>query len=181
MRLVDGDSSRGWFNALARSDADVRAVRDAAVTGYPLESVTGNGSGTDSPCAASPLASKNCGGYQYQAPATISTMNATFLELATDWDRGQSGGPIRFAAVCGGHGPCVRAALRGGDRQPGAPFERLCSMTAQQFASDNYAGVCPAVRDAMPEANQGHQPAHGDDAWTGLGGGRLSYFVRERV
>jgi len=36
----------------------------------------------------------------------------------------------------------------------------------QQFVSDNYAGVCPEAWSAMDEANQGHAPAYGDDAWT---------------
>lgn len=37
---------------------------------------------------------------------------------------------------------------------------------AQQFASDNYAGVCPEAWAAMTEANTGHAPAYGDDRWT---------------
>ncbi len=37
---------------------------------------------------------------------------------------------------------------------------------AQQFGSDNYAGICPEAWAAMQEANQGHAPAYGDDAWT---------------
>jgi threonine aldolase len=36
----------------------------------------------------------------------------------------------------------------------------------QQFASDNYAGICPEAWAAMAEANHGHAPAYGDDAWT---------------
>jgi threonine aldolase len=38
--------------------------------------------------------------------------------------------------------------------------------SSQQFASDNYAGVCPEAWAAMTEANHGHQPAYGGDAWT---------------
>jgi len=34
------------------------------------------------------------------------------------------------------------------------------------FASDNYAGVHPAVLEAIIEANQGWAPAYGDDPWT---------------
>jgi len=94
IRLADADSSRGWFQVLARNDDDVLAESDVFVTGYPLDRVTGNGSGTDSPCAASPLEDARCGGFQYQAPAAIRAHNATYFELATDWDRGQSGGPI---------------------------------------------------------------------------------------
>lgn len=37
---------------------------------------------------------------------------------------------------------------------------------AQQFASDNYSGVCPAAWAAMEAANRGHAPAYGEDAWT---------------
>ncbi|MFC4167499.1 threonine aldolase family protein [Teichococcus aestuarii] len=36
----------------------------------------------------------------------------------------------------------------------------------QQFASDNYAGLCPEAWQAMAEANAGHAPAYGDDPWT---------------
>ena len=39
---------------------------------------------------------------------------------------------------------------------------------AQQFASDNYAGICPEAWSAMEQANQGHATAYGDDAWTAL-------------
>lgn len=38
----------------------------------------------------------------------------------------------------------------------------------QQFASDNYAGVCPDAWEAMLAANAGHEPAYGDDRWTDL-------------
>ncbi|HTW60335.1 MAG TPA: low specificity L-threonine aldolase [Terracidiphilus sp.] len=37
---------------------------------------------------------------------------------------------------------------------------------AQQFASDNYAGICPEAWQAMEEANRGHATAYGDDPWT---------------
>jgi threonine aldolase len=36
----------------------------------------------------------------------------------------------------------------------------------QQFASDNYAGICPEAWAAMEAANRGHATAYGDDAWT---------------
>lgn len=36
----------------------------------------------------------------------------------------------------------------------------------QQFASDNYAGICPEAAEAMAEANKGHSTAYGDDPWT---------------
>src|ERR1035437_6865428 len=37
---------------------------------------------------------------------------------------------------------------------------------AQQFASENYAGICPDAMSAMEKANAGHATAYGDDAWT---------------
>jgi threonine aldolase len=37
----------------------------------------------------------------------------------------------------------------------------------RQFASDNYAGICPEAWGAMAEANAGHAPGYGDDRWTG--------------
>jgi len=36
----------------------------------------------------------------------------------------------------------------------------------QQFASDNYAGICPEAWAAMAEANIGSAPAYGEDPWT---------------
>ncbi|WP_338413198.1 low specificity L-threonine aldolase [uncultured Sphaerotilus sp.] len=37
----------------------------------------------------------------------------------------------------------------------------------QQFASDNYAGMCPnAARWFMEAQTSGHEPAYGDDRWT---------------
>ena len=36
----------------------------------------------------------------------------------------------------------------------------------QQFASDNYAGICPEAWAAMLEANCGHVTSYGDDPWT---------------
>ena len=37
---------------------------------------------------------------------------------------------------------------------------------SQQFASDNYSGICPEAWAAMQEANAGHCPSYGDDAHT---------------
>ena len=37
---------------------------------------------------------------------------------------------------------------------------------AQQFASDNYAGICPDAWRAMESANRGHATSYGDDEWT---------------
>ncbi len=37
----------------------------------------------------------------------------------------------------------------------------------QQFASDNYSGICPEAWASMAEANAGgHAPGYGDDRWT---------------
>src|SRR5437667_54533 len=36
----------------------------------------------------------------------------------------------------------------------------------RQFASDNYAGVCPEAWAAMLKANHGHARGYGDDEWT---------------
>ena len=36
----------------------------------------------------------------------------------------------------------------------------------QQFASDNYAGICPEAWQAMETANRGHVTSYGDDPWT---------------
>jgi threonine aldolase len=38
--------------------------------------------------------------------------------------------------------------------------------TRRQFASDNYAGICPEAWAAMAEANHGHEVSYGDDSWT---------------
>lgn len=37
---------------------------------------------------------------------------------------------------------------------------------AQQFASDNYAGICPEAWASMMEANLGSATSYGDDLWT---------------
>jgi len=38
--------------------------------------------------------------------------------------------------------------------------------TRRQFASDNYAGICPEAFAAMAEANHGHEVSYGNDTWT---------------
>ena len=45
----------------------------------------------------------------------------------------------------------------------------------RQFASDNYAGVCPEAWAATAKANQGHVRGYGDDDWTA----RASDLLRE--
>ena len=45
--------------------------------------------------------------------------------------------------------------------------QRRCGMSdPQQFASDNYSGICPEAWAAMAAANHGQAPAYGDDEWT---------------
>ncbi len=44
---------------------------------------------------------------------------------------------------------------------PFTPF-----MPRRQFASDNLAGICPEALAALVEANTGHAPSYGADAWT---------------
>jgi threonine aldolase len=39
-------------------------------------------------------------------------------------------------------------------------------VTAPQFASDNWAGVCPEAWAALAAANAGHAPSYGSDDWT---------------
>jgi threonine aldolase len=36
----------------------------------------------------------------------------------------------------------------------------------QQFASDNYAGICPEAWQSLEDARHGHCPAYGEDPWT---------------
>lgn len=36
----------------------------------------------------------------------------------------------------------------------------------RQFASDNNSGICPEAWAAMEQANRGHEPSYGEDAWT---------------
>src|ERR1700692_1005912 len=45
----------------------------------------------------------------------------------------------------------------------------------QQFASDNYSGICPEVWAAMEAANRGHVSGYGDDPWTA----RAADMIRE--
>jgi threonine aldolase len=54
-------------------------------------------------------------------------------------------------------------------------FGRADSTHRRQFASDNYAGVCPEAWLAMEEANAGHERSYGDDQWTG----QASNLIRE--
>lgn len=45
-----------------------------------------------------------------------------------------------------------------------------------QFASDNYAGICPEAWEAMAEVNRGYANSYGDDPWTARACDRLRTF-----
>jgi threonine aldolase len=42
----------------------------------------------------------------------------------------------------------------------------ICFDLPQQFASDNYSGICPVAWEAMDKANRGYAVSYGDDPWT---------------
>jgi threonine aldolase len=48
----------------------------------------------------------------------------------------------------------------------GNPYLMGGLQARRQFASDNYAGICPEAWTAMEKANSGHAPAYGNDPWT---------------
>jgi threonine aldolase len=50
--------------------------------------------------------------------------------------------------------------------QTRAQFTRNNATRHRQFASDNYAGICPEAWRAMEEANANHERSYGDDQWT---------------
>jgi threonine aldolase len=60
-----------------------------------------------------------------------------------------------------------------------SPLDALCNLEkehsmnhsesmemSQQFASDNYSGICPEAWQSMEAANHGHVTSYGDDPWT---------------
>lgn len=49
------------------------------------------------------------------------------------------------------------------------------SARPRQFASDNYAGICPEAWQALEAANRDHAPGYGDDVWTT----RASNLIRD--
>ena len=51
----------------------------------------------------------------------------------------------------------------------------------RSFASDNSAGVHPAVLQAIVDANQGHVPAYGDDPYTGRAVARFQSLLGEDI
>jgi threonine aldolase len=48
----------------------------------------------------------------------------------------------------------------------GNPYTGEATPARRQFASDNYAGICPEAWAAMESANRGHAVAYGNDEWT---------------
>lgn len=42
----------------------------------------------------------------------------------------------------------------------------MTNSNLEQFASDNYSGICPEALEYMLRANQGYSPAYGNDEWT---------------
>ncbi|HEY0551298.1 MAG TPA: low specificity L-threonine aldolase, partial [Verrucomicrobiae bacterium] len=52
------------------------------------------------------------------------------------------------------------------DSQTRVQFGRSEISHRRQFASDNYAGICPEAWQAMEQANGGHERSYGDDRWT---------------
>ncbi len=51
-------------------------------------------------------------------------------------------------------------------RQDDSRYNAASPFPRRQFASDNYAPVCPEAWESMAAANHGHAPSYGDDAWT---------------
>ncbi len=52
------------------------------------------------------------------------------------------------------------------ESQSRVQFASTLTAHRRQFASDNYAGVCPEAWAAMAEANGGSERSYGDDNWT---------------
>lgn len=48
----------------------------------------------------------------------------------------------------------------------GNPYATEPTPARRQFASDNYAGICPEAWATMEKANRGHAVAYGNDPWT---------------
>jgi threonine aldolase len=90
------------------------------------------------------------------------TLDANLLpsKVASSQKRGDAAGP-----ATNGNAPQRSSAL---------PLDgldlmnrRRCGMSdPQQFASDNYSGICPEAWAAMAAANQGQAAAYGEDEWT---------------
>ena len=48
--------------------------------------------------------------------------------------------------------------------------------TKNQFASDNYAGICPEAWQALQEADSGYATSYGNDSWTAKACDKLRDF-----
>lgn len=49
----------------------------------------------------------------------------------------------------------------------------MTTTNTEQFASDNYSGVCPEVLEAILSANEGYAPAYGNDIYTKIASDKL--------
>ncbi len=63
-------------------------------------------------------------------------------------------------------------------RSTGPPTKQAAR---RQFASDNYAGICPEAWDALRRRQRSHAPAYGDDALDRAGLRRAPRAVRDRL
>lgn len=91
VRIPDAHASGHWFRTGAWSDADLRGFQFPTATGFPW---------ANERCAASPLTSGRCGGYQYRARATQIRLSRSYIDTGADWQQGQSGGPV-FGTMSG--------------------------------------------------------------------------------
>lgn len=85
IRLADADSSSGWFKISSWSNEQLAAFEAPSAVGYPLHSES---------CAGSPLMNGDCGGFLYEAPVAQLLLSPSYLDVQTDWNPGQSGGPL---------------------------------------------------------------------------------------
>ena len=90
----------------------------------------------------------------------VSTKMKTFA--AKNFDPISRRVPARgYAWICDG------SWLNSGmSSRKGSPYEAGAKPSRRQFASDNYAGICPEAWEAMEQANCGHAPSYGNDRWT---------------
>lgn len=58
------------------------------------------------------------------------------------------------------------ASTRPPEQSPDATSRQAAQPILRQFASDNYAAMCPEAWDALQAANHDHLPGYGDDRWT---------------
>jgi hypothetical protein len=88
--VANGESTAGWFRTIT-SFSDTQIANDFAsryAAGYPLDNLTN--------CADAPTADHRCAGYQYYGPlmSPFTYPTPAYIATQTDWDTGQSGGPV---------------------------------------------------------------------------------------